>query len=146
MAVSIACARAGARHKGVPLFRYISDIAQTEPQIPLPVPAVLSRSVGSPNNKQTQTIHLYPTIASSLGTAMETVMQAAHKVNRHLVGTGAALTISSYGCPQTASGSTEDALRVSVSACIYCMQLSVCRSVMISLVFSVLVVHYAGAV
>jgi enolase len=115
MAVSIACARAGACHKGVPLFRYISEMAHTEPQIPLPVPAVLSRSVGSPNKKQTQTIHIYPTVASSLDSAMETIMQAAYKVNRHLVAANAALTVNSNGCPQTASGSTEEALGVRIA-------------------------------
>ena len=116
MAVSIACARAGCRHKGVPLFRYLADIAQSEPQIPMPVPSVLSRTVGNPPEKRTQTIHVYPTIASSLESAMETVMQASYKVNSVLMAENVPLTVNSNGCAQTAAASTEDALRVSGAA------------------------------
>ena len=113
MAVSIACARAGCRHRGVPLFRYIADLAQSEPQIPLPVPAVLSRTVGNPTAKQTQIVHVYPTIASSLDSAVETLVQSVCKINEALARGGVALGVNSIGCTQTTTTTTmEEALRV----------------------------------
>lgn len=51
---------------------------------------------------------------------METVVQAAHKVNRSLVARNVSLTINTIGCAQAASASIEEALGVCVTTLMLC--------------------------
>lgn len=107
-AVSIAAARAGSRHKGVALHRFLADLAGTEPQIPVPVPAILSRTVGDHQNMQTQQLQLYPVRSVSLENALTTLMKTVSVVNRDIVSTKMALTVSVGGCSQLSDASSDE--------------------------------------
>jgi len=116
LAVSIACSRAGARHKGQPLYQYISELTSTEPRIPLPIPTVLSRTVGDLSEKRTQTVHMYPISASSLDSSLETLLQAGSRLYSELAKQNATLSIPSSGCMQVAATSMEETLTLVMSA------------------------------
>jgi enolase len=112
MAVSIAAARAGCRHKGVSLFKFLSDIAGTEPQIPVPVPSIVCRTVGAHREMKTQHVHLYPVKACSLDTALTTLMQTVNAVNKEIVEAKMSLTVSSSCCAQLSSATADEMLMV----------------------------------
>lgn len=108
MAVSIAAARAGCRHKGTALYKFLSEVASTEPQVPLPVPSIVCRTVGEHQNMQTQHVQLYPVKAGALETALANLMKTANIINRELVAANMALTVSSTCCSQLAGASTDE--------------------------------------
>lgn len=113
MAVSIAAARAGCRHRGTALYKFLSEVASTEPQLPVPVPSIVSRTVGEHKNMQTQSVQLYPVKALSLETALVSLMKTANIINRELVASKMALTVSSTCCSQLAGASTDEMCTVS---------------------------------
>ena len=78
MAVSKACARAGARHTAVPLYNYIATMGETVELMPLPVLTAvqLQYAGGAPTNKMSQEVLLYPTGASFFDGALEGLVQA----------------------------------------------------------------------
>jgi hypothetical protein len=84
LAVSIACLRGASKFKGIPLYKYIAELASTEPQFPLPVCTVLSRCVGDPSEKLYQSISLHPIASTTFLQAVETLLQGVDKINRHL--------------------------------------------------------------
>lgn len=84
LAVSIACIRGASKFRGLSLYQYISELAGTEPQIPLPVCTLLSRCVGDPVEKQVQNIHLYPIQTISFSNAVETLLQGVDRVHKDL--------------------------------------------------------------
>lgn len=112
MAVSIAAARAGSRHKGTTLFKFLSDIAGTEPQIPVPVSSIVCRTVGAPNEMKTQHVQLYPVKACSLDTALTTLMKTVSVVNKEVVAARLPLTMSSTCCAQLSGASADEMLMV----------------------------------
>lgn len=115
-AVSIAAARAGCRHRGIPLYKFLSEIASTEPQLPVPVPSIACRTVGAHREMQTQHVQLYPVKACSLDTALTTLMQATSAIHKELVAAKLPLTVSSTCCVQLASASADEMLMVRASA------------------------------
>lgn len=108
MAVSIAAARAGSRHRGIPLYKFLSELAGTEPQLPVPVPSVVARTVGAHFKKQTQNIQLYPVNSASLYNAINTLMKATNAINQSIVSNKAEMTIDPGCCSQLANSTTEN--------------------------------------
>lgn len=77
LALSIACVRAGARHKGKKLYQYIASLAGLKEEdicIPSPVVSVLSRIV---EGQETQDITLTSTKAGSFSSALEALLQCS---------------------------------------------------------------------
>lgn len=107
-AVSIASARAGCRHRGLPLYKFLSEMASTEPQIPMPAAAVICRTVGEHRRMQTQHVHLYPTSATSIEVALTTLMETTRSIDKEFVGAELAMTVGSSGCSQLSKASMDD--------------------------------------
>ena len=78
IAVSKACARAGARHSGVPLYNFIATMGETVELLPLPVLSACQLQYAGPSatNKMSQEILVYPVGASFFDGAMEGLIQA----------------------------------------------------------------------
>lgn len=112
IAVSIAAARAGCRHKGMSLYKFLSEVAGTEPQMPVPVPSIVCRTVGEHKNMQTQHVQLYAVRATSLSTALASLMKTADIINKEIVAAEMALTVSATCCQQLATASTDDMCKV----------------------------------
>ena len=83
MAVSIACARAGARHSGKPLHIFLSEQIGSTCRLPVPVVSLLTRAVGG-SIKVNQSITAIPTTPSFLDNAMEAMMHAVQAVHSKL--------------------------------------------------------------
>lgn len=80
LALSIACCRAGARHKGMKLYQYLAHtvgLKEEELCIPTPVVSVLSRII---EGKSTQDITVTSTKAGTFSSAMEIILQTASLV------------------------------------------------------------------
>merc|ERR1712136_434312 len=79
LGVSLAACKAGAAHKGVPLYRHIADLAGT-PEIVLPVPAfnVINGGSRAGNKLAMQEFMLLPVGASSFSEAMRMGSEIYH--------------------------------------------------------------------
>lgn len=116
MAISIACCRAGARHSGKPLHRFLSDVIESTPKMPAPVVSVVARAVGNSINIA-QTISVIPTTPSFFDGAMEAVLHASQSVNRKLDELKTPSTISDFGCPCALGTTTlEDLVKMTLEA------------------------------
>lgn len=82
--MSIACLRGASKLRGISMYKYIAELASTEPQVPLPVCTALSRCVGDPADKIYQSLSLYPITASTYLQAVETLLQGVEKINTSL--------------------------------------------------------------
>ena len=83
LALSIACCRAGARHKGQKLYKYIARTAGLKEDdlcIPTPVVSVLSRTLDE--TQSTQDITLTATNASTFPSALELLLQTACAISK----------------------------------------------------------------
>ena len=103
LAVSMACARAGARHKGVELFEFLGEYSRTTPAIPMPCVSVISRVAGPDDkwNSLSQDVSVIPTTSSSFSGAVEAVIKAYRK-SVSVVATNKLSVVpsSSTGCPK----------------------------------------------
>lgn len=98
LALSIACVRAGARHKGMKLYQYIASVSGLKEEdvcIPTPVVSVLSRIV---EGQDTQDITLTSTKAGSFSSAMESLLQCSSLIARS-EGVLKPRTLSAWGSP-----------------------------------------------
>ena len=74
LALSIACCKAAARHKALPLHRFIAELSGLKIDdmvIPVPVVSVLSRVIEG--SEETQDVTLTPVRAGSFGSALQKV-------------------------------------------------------------------------
>jgi len=83
LAVSLAVAKAGAAQKGIPLYRYIADLAGTKELI-LPVPAfnVINGGVHAGNNLAMQEFMILPTGAKSFREAIQMGAEVYHSLKK----------------------------------------------------------------
>jgi enolase len=98
LALSMASCRAGARHRGLPLYRFLAELAGTSPAIPVPVVTVLSRAVAG-SIVVAQNITVTPTTPSFIDGAFESVLKASLSVQKYLDNNKTACTVSDCGCP-----------------------------------------------
>lgn len=115
MAVSIACCRAGARHKALPLFKYLAESFGTQAKmiVPIPVVSVLSRTaINSSDVLISQEITVTPTTLSNIDNAIESCIAANNAIRQKLdMGRGAIPMISSeYGCPRVVTTTIDEAI------------------------------------
>merc|ERR1711972_306934 len=97
LGVSLAACKAGAAHKGVPLYRHIADLAGT-PEIVLPVPAfnVINGGSHAGNKLAMQEFMIFPTGATSFSEAMRMGSEVYHHLKL--------LIKAKYGLDATAVG------------------------------------------
>ncbi|XP_057375560.1 enolase-like [Daphnia carinata] len=83
LGVSLAVCKAGAAHKGVPLYRHIADLAGT-PEIILPTPAfnVINGGSHAGNKLAMQEFMIFPTGASSFTEAMRMGSETYHHLKK----------------------------------------------------------------
>ena len=112
LALSIACARAGARHKGLPLFRFLAEIAGTTPRLPVPVVTVLNRAVPGGLVKVSQNILVVPSNPSFFDGAIEAILRATHAIQRLLDEGKVPTTIADLGCPSVQMETLAEAIKV----------------------------------
>lgn len=111
LALSMACCRAGARHKAMPLYKFLAELAGTSPGIPVPVVSVLTRATAGSINVS-QNITVTPTTPSFFDGALEAVLKASLCIQKYLDVNKTANTITDSGCPCVISPSLEDAVRI----------------------------------
>ena len=109
LALSMACCRAGARHKGLPLYRFLADLAGTSPGIPVPVVSVLTRATAG-SIAVTQNITVTPTTPSFVEGAFEAVLKASLVVQRFLDTNKTPNTVTDSGCPCVTLGTLQEAV------------------------------------
>lgn len=87
VALSMACARAGARHKGMELYQFLAECSRVIPAIPMPCISVISRVAGPDTawNTLSQDVSVIPTNSSSLLNALEALTKAYRKVTNLVV-------------------------------------------------------------
>jgi enolase len=118
LALSMACARAGARHKGMELYHYLAECGKTTPAMPVPCISVVSRAAGPADrwNTHSQDVGVIPTTSSSFAEALEAVTKAYRTVGRIVADSKApVLPSSSTGCPKLRS-SLADILKIAHEA------------------------------
>jgi hypothetical protein len=117
LALSIACCRAGARHKGMKLYQFIAHttgLKENELCIPTPVVSVLSRTIEGAQN--TQDITLTATKSSTFPSAMELLLQAASTVAKSET-LPKPRVCSIWGSPCMTAPNVTHAAKVRLSAC-----------------------------
>jgi len=84
LGVSLAVARAGAAHRGVPLYRHIAQLAGTEDQIRLPIPAfnVINGGSHAGNNLAFQEFMILPVGATTFSEALRFGAEVYHKLKK----------------------------------------------------------------
>lgn len=116
LALSIACVRAGARHKGMKLYQYIASVAGLKEEdicIPSPVVSVLSRIV---EGQDTQDITLVSTKAGSFSSAMESLLQCSSLIGRS-DGILKPRVLSAWGSPCINGANVNVAAKVEIMSC-----------------------------
>ena len=111
LALSMACCRAGARHKSVPLYQYISELASSDLCLPMPVPTILTRACG--NTPYSQQLYLYCASSSYLNDSMEHLLNASYKLTSSLKTATMTMHPSSNGSHRVTLDSIEKAAKVS---------------------------------
>lgn len=115
LAISIACCRAGARHKGMPLYLYLADSMGGNKgtiSLPMPVMSVLSRAAPGPGDTiYTQELTAIPTTCTSLENAMEAGLHICDFIKKKLDSSKVPMATADCGCPRLSMGSIEEAVR-----------------------------------
>lgn len=86
IAVSMACAKAGARHKNQRLFEYIASASGATPQVPVPVATLVSRAAGPlPDGAAPlQDVAVCPVASSNLLAALDAIAKVHRRVCANL--------------------------------------------------------------
>eukprot|EP01032_Pedospumella_encystans_P031341 gene31341-35379_t len=111
LALSIACVKAGARHKGKKLYQYIANLAGLKEEdicIPSPVVSILSRIV---EGQETQDITLTSTKAGSFASALEALLQCSTLIAAS-EGVLKPRILSTWGSPCVSSANISAAAKV----------------------------------
>ena len=123
IAVSMACCRAGAKHKGLPLYRYLNTIgvkdteqaqnmARLHMRIPLPVVTLLSRTKAEEGSSAlTQDVTAYPTTSATVEGALGVAQNAYRAVLKFMEEKKVLLGFTDSGCPRAVLPSLDDAVR-----------------------------------
>ena len=120
IAVSIACCRAGAKHRGVPLYHFLAECCDnSNMRIPTPVVTLVSRNSSGRTNTDglllLQDITMTATNVTTYDAALEAVNGASNLVKNSLSNLNVTTSLySERGSVNINVGSLEDALGVSI--------------------------------
>ena len=101
-ALSMACARAAARHRGLKLYQLLAELAGTTPALPAPCINVLSRLAGPMPDGTTfsQDVSIIPTTSSSFQGGLELLMQVSRRIVGMTIESNLPNVLSTNGCPK----------------------------------------------
>lgn len=114
VAVSAACARAGAAVRGVPLWRHLA--ATRSPTVPLPMVNVVSGGLHARGGMDVQDVLAVPLGAPDLPTAVAWVHDVYHAAAALLAGRGASVLVGDEGGFGAPSTSAEEAIALVTEA------------------------------
>lgn len=80
LALSIACCKAGARSKGLTVYKYLSEICGAEMCLPLPVPTVVSRMAPGTDPQSNQQVFLICSAGLDLQMTLDVLLEASQRV------------------------------------------------------------------
>ena len=114
LAVSLAVARAGAVHKGVPLYQHIADINGTPNQYSMPVPMmnILNGGEHADNNVDIQEFMIQPVGARTFAEALRCGAEIFHALKNELHQRGLSTSVGDEGGFAPNLPSNESALEV----------------------------------
>jgi enolase len=112
LAVSIACCRAGARHRAMPLYKYLAESAGTPSGLCIPVPSVSVLSRVSAEGKPEQEISLLPISSNDLDFALDAMLQCLAVVETKVSSLGLPFSRSRNGCICVQTPTIGEALEV----------------------------------
>lgn len=97
LAVSLACAKAVAASKKVPLYRYISEIAGTEMSLPMPMMNVMNGGAHAAGSSDIQEYMIMPVGALNFTEVMQIGTEVFHHLGKVLKDKGYATTVGDEG-------------------------------------------------
>lgn len=97
LAVSLACAKAVATAKQVPLYRYISEIAGTEMSLPMPMMNVMNGGAHASGSSDVQEYMIIPIGAMNFSEVMQIGTEVFHNLAKVLKEKGYATTVGDEG-------------------------------------------------
>jgi enolase len=114
LAVSLACYRAAARHKGLPLYRLLAEHSGEENmRMPLPVVSILSRARGEEGALlSTQDLNILPTSLSNVFSIIEALQCLHRSLIQAIDKEKIPLTVSDSGSIRVVMPSLDDAVKV----------------------------------
>lgn len=111
LALSMACCRAGARHKGQELYKFLAELAGTSPGIPVPVVSVLARATCA-SVVVSQVITVTPTTPSFFEGALEAALKASLCVQKYVDANKTSCAVGVGGCPCVTCPSLAEAVKL----------------------------------
>lgn len=97
LAVSLACAKAVAKSKGLPLYRYISEIAGTEMCLPMPMMNVMNGGAHAAGSSDIQEYMIMPIGAINFSEVMQIGTEVFHNLAKVLKEKDYATTVGDEG-------------------------------------------------
>ncbi len=89
LAVSLACARAEARHQELPLYKYLTQLfPKRNPLMPVPQMNLINGGAHASNGLSIQEFHILPVGAQDFATALRTGVEIHHALKRLLIKEG----------------------------------------------------------
>ena len=119
ISVNIACARAGAKHRGLPLYRYLAEFVDPDGvRIPVPVATAVLRStsgrISNDGIPLMQDITLTPTTSGSFENAIEALNTATNVIKKAFIAKNTPISLhSERGAIHVVMNSLDDVLQVS---------------------------------
>jgi enolase len=118
LAVSLACAKAAAMDKGIPLYQHISELNGTAGQYSMPVPMmnIINGGEHADNNVDIQEFMIQPVGASSFREALRMGAEIFHNLKKVLSAKGLSTAVGDEGGFAPNLSSNEEALKVIIQA------------------------------
>lgn len=110
LSVSMAAARAAACHLGVPLYRYIANMVEAEPVLPVPLMNIINGGVHAPNDLDVQEFMIVPHGFDSFSEALRCGVEIYHALGSVLKKRGLATGVGDEGGFAPNLGDTRRAL------------------------------------
>ena len=109
LAVSLACAKAVAISKKIPLYRYVSEIAGTEISLPMPMMNVMNGGAHAAGSSDIQEYMIMPVGALNFSEVMQIGTEIFHHLGKILTNKGYATTVGDEGgyAPKLKNGNFE---------------------------------------
>ena len=118
LAVSLACAHAAAKERGVPLYKHINDIAHgPEMSMPMPMMNVLNGGKHASHSSDFQEFMIMPTSANSYAQAVQMGAEVFHALKEIISKTGYSTAVGDEGGFTYPVESNSDMFDLLVAAC-----------------------------
>lgn len=110
LAVSLACARAEARHQGLPLYVYLTQLlSKRKPLMPVPQMNLINGGAHASNGLSIQEFHILPVGAQNFGKALRMGVEIHYALKQVLISEGFQVELADEGGFAPKLNKTEDA-------------------------------------